>query len=348
MLNKTGLMQSVSAVATASAAAAVGGTAYAQGPMPMPNVVGYTYSAQGGLFFGPAPTSATFDDKLGSLDDFFGPDAVVSQGFSHDLGATAGATFGVKFDNDWDATFGFAVHEFMKNSASASATSGSSFTFSGGSAGGGVFASFNETKTFGFETTDFEVGFTPKLDNGMNVRLFGGVRALHFHSTDTTTSASGFNQFSSFFSSGSSFSSFGSNLDAFTSNFFGMGPRAGVSGSTRFEGSPFGISGQISGAVIVGQQTDTHQHSFTSGFSGFFNGSSFGNSSTSSGPVETNSYIKTVLDLEAEAGLDYYLNDTTKLTVGVQVETLSNVGVGANSGVNQSAAGTFVKVSGTF
>ena len=105
----------------------------------------------------------------------------------------------------------------------------------------------------------------------------------------------------------------------------------------------------MAGAAIFGSQTDTH----TSAFS--VNESSAGTVSLSGGPPSTvysssfssshsssfsSSFTKTVLDLQASAGVDFYLSDTNTLTFGYQAEELTNVGPGANSGVNKLVSGT--------
>jgi len=69
--------------------------------------------------------------------------------------------------------------------------------------------------------------------------------------------------------------------------------------------------------------------------------------------------MKTVVDLEASLGVDYYLDDTSTLTVGYRAEDLLNVGLVNNNEVfgpsgttspsaNKLVSGPFMKFSGSF
>lgn len=358
MAGKARFLHSVSVAATAAAAVAVSGHADAQG---MPGIAKYTYDVQGGTLFAPAPDSSFLSDESEKLGEEF-PGTVVEKGFGPDLGGSFAASFGVTFDNAWDARFGMSLNEFRENTGSVTGTSSFSSSFSGSSFGGtftsSFSSSFSETftdkKSWGFETADFEVGFSPKLGSDMGVRLFGGIRALRFHSVDDQSATYAGSRSSTYSGTyfGSSFSdSFSSGFSETSAlriekDFFGAGPRIGASFDKRFDGSNFGVSGQVAGALIIGTETDTSQSSFSSSFSYNDNGDTGGRSSSYAGtPVRTTS-TKAVIDAELETGLDYYLNDATKLTFGYKVETLTTVSGG--SGPSGVAQGAFVKVSGSF
>ena len=342
MKHKAILLSSVSAVA--ASAAAVGG-AHAAG---MPAVTGYTYSVQGSAIFSPGPSSAVIDeDAANKISDGF--TGVVVQDHPGDAGYAGATTFGVQFNGGWDATFGLSANEFVTNTASVQGNY--NFGFSGGS---GSFSGTSTLKTtektvFGFETADAEIGFTPVMSDGFNVRLFGGVRVLHFHSSDEFQTTSSFTG-NGFTIGGSSIAESGTfNFNSgISSDFLGAGPRVGISASKRFDGSNFGISGSLAAAAIFGQQTDTSSFSFSSSFSSSINGGPTSTRGSGSSFSSSHTYSKTVFDLQAQVGVDYYLNDATKLTVGYQVEELTNVGIGADSNVNKTTQGAFVKVSGSF
>jgi len=338
--HKAILLSSVSAVAASTAA--VGG-AYAQ----MPAVTGYTYSVQGSAIFSPGPSNESLDeDASNKISDGFG---VVVQDHPGDVGYAGAATFGVEFNGGWDATFGLSANEFVTNTGSVTASSSVSFSgISGGMSTVEAHSVETEKTVFGFETADAEIGFTPVMTDGFNVRIFGGVRVLHFHSSDDFSGTG--TESSSFTGGGSTFSRSATETfdDNFSSDFLGAGPRIGISASKRFDGSNFGISGSLAAAAIFGQQTDASSSSSSITFTSSFNGST----STSAGPhgshKTSSTYSKTVFDLQAQAGIDYYLTDTSKLTVGYQIEELTNVGEGVNSNVNKTIQGAFVKVSGSF
>lgn len=99
----------------------------------------------------------------------------------------------------------------------------------------------------------------------------------------------------------------------FGSEFIGAGPRIGMEGSTRIGNSNFGISGMLAGAVIHGLErtSGTVSVSYSGG--------------TITPPFPSEEEWKTVLDVEAALGLDYYLAEQTKLTLGYRAEQLFNV-----------------------
>ena len=355
MRSKVFLLSSVSAIATlaASSHAAVA----ADAPM-LPDAVaapeGYTFSVQGGvLFSGVDQTLATAADKLGSGFDNASGNPMADT----DIGYTGAFTIGKKLDSGWDVQFGASVNQFIENSGDVSAYSNSSYTstFNGSgylSAGSGFNIHSSGTTRFGFETMDFEVGYSPTLDQGMNVRLFAGVRALHFKSDDDFTG--GIGGYSSFYASGiggsgSSYSSFSYDISQkFSSEFFGAGPRVGASMSTRFEGTSFGLSGMLAGAYIYGHQNDKADFSgVASGYSGISGSPSSSYYSAGSNSISSGGN-KGVVDLQASAGIDYYLDDTSVLTFGYQAEKLLNIGPLGDDQQDKLVHGPIIKLSGQF
>jgi len=335
MRGKALLLGSVSSIATIAVAVSA---ADAQSVSPGAN--GYTFSVQGGaLFSAPDPT---LSDKAGEKTGASGFSGVSTlKDLPTDVGYNAAFSFGKKLDGNWDIAFGASMNRMLENSGSLS-FSGSSG--SGGSGSGAHFSSFNgittETTNFGFETGDFEVGFTPHLDNGLNVRLFGGIRALHFNNG---IDKAGIGQTSGF-SGSSSFNYQISGDESISSDFLGAGPRIGLSAAKRFDSSNFGLSGSLAGAAIFGRQTDTVKVLATATGSG----APTGGGSSSFSTTEN----KTVVDVQGSLGIDYYLDDASALTVGYQAEELFNVGPVFDSSstqqTNKLVSGPFVKFTGSF
>lgn len=272
------LLGSVS-VATLAAAA---GVAHAQDAVPG----GYTFSVEGSAQFG---TNTVAEDKLGSAG---------SAGLSdiQDNVAYHGAVaLGQQIDEslDWKIALGFTEQlpsESVYN----------------GSGGPGSYGTF--TTDFDFQTADFEVGFRPSLD-AADVRLFGGVRAMHFNDS--------FDKLG-FYSGGPGGSGF---EVAYGNEFFGAGPRVGVEGSVPLGDSMFGISGMVAASAIYGVQ---REHADVSFFSGGLQSEPV--------PYFVEENWGTVLDLEAALGLDVHLNDSTTVTVGVRAENISGVGTDVSGG----------------
>lgn len=356
MRTKTILLHSVSAIATA--AAATGGQAQAQ--VLATGDDGYTFSVQGGLLFSPAEQTLAGLDKMGSGIFGSGNDAI---------GYNAAFSVGKQIDENWDVRFGGSINKLLENTVGFSASSGDSFysAYPGGGFESGFFESSfvaEGTADFSFETLDFEVGYTPTLDSNMSVRLFAGIRGLHFSST-------GSSQFGVSFSSGfsasagygsGSYSSYSSSgfmyQGAFKTEFFGVGPRVGISAAHRFDGTNWGLSGTLAGAALFGRQTFNYSQSFSSGFFSGYSASSggsgsapasgsFNSGSSAPGPSSAGSVDKMVFDLQAKAGVDFYLDDKTALTFGYQAEQLFNVGPGENSENNKLVHGPFISLSGS-
>ena len=180
---------------------------------------------------------------------------------------------------------------------------------------------------FSSQTVDLEAGYAPHLDGNLRVRLSGGVRALHFMDS---VDKSGF-------SPGSPPSSADIRL---TNEFLGLGPRVGLDASTRFGDSNIGISGMVAGAAIFGQDRSEATASVTSGGSPFY-------------VTQSGADNHTVYDLEAALGLDYFIGDTAKVTLGYKVEQLWNVRGSLNSSSptadgNQFLSGPFAKLEAKY
>jgi hypothetical protein len=284
----------------------------------------FTYSLEGAWLSG-ANTAA--EDKLG------GPTGCYSGGTSgyyssycNDIQANTGyraaLTVGTVIDEHWDARAGVAVNQGLTSTSYSSGY----YSYSSGSGGsGGTFYSgyYNErlTTNFSYQTLDFEVGYTPTLDDKFQLRFFAGLRGLHY--TDSLDKMG--TGYSGGYTSGFHFTH--------NEEFLGVGPRVGVEGSARFGESPFGVSGMLSAAAIHGLSNVHETAQFTSG--------------GLSSPIYTNdrSEWKTVFDLEAALGVDYYLTDTSKFTVGVRAEQITNIGI--SGGATAMNTGVFVKLSGS-
>lgn len=289
------LMGSVSIVAMAASAAA-----HAQDTT-VPE--GYSVSIEGGVLFGP---NTAAEDKLGS--GFSG--GVVDIG--DNIGYRAAVSIGKQIDPFWDLRATAALNHQLV------ATSTESAFFSSGS-GSGSSGFFGELKnSFNYETLDFEAGYRPELDANLNVRLFGGVRGLHYKESMDKLGV----QFGTD-GSGSSFSV--SATTESTLEFIGAGPRVGVEASSRLGDSMFGISGMVGAAAMYGVERSNFNGSIDSSPSG-----------GPSGPIPPSSdeEWKWVYSLEAALGVDVYLSEQAKLTVGVRAEQIGNVGFDDSTRLN--------------
>jgi hypothetical protein len=325
-----------------------------------------SYTSAGGSSY----SSFTFMESSGSsfssgLDDFAGIFGSVS--------------FGKQIDPNWDirgtisATNGGTISGYASaynffssyTQFSGITSGGSSYWGSSWDEGFNVAGAEGEYK-FGFAAADFEVGYTPVLSDTFNVRLFAGIRALAFKSTFTGQAwdvgfyESGYGEQGAFGSSSSYYSSF--HIDTFSGSmqteFVGIGPRIGAQVATRFEGTNFGLSGSVASSVLFGNQKVTsngevyHSAGWYSSFSGEGGfGSDSGSSYFSGSASSTAETSKTVLDLQASIGVDYYLNDSTALTVGYQAEKLFEINgddMGVGTKIDTLTHGPFIKLGGTF
>lgn len=268
------LLGSVSAVAMAAAATA----AQAQDTA-APG--GYTISVEGGGLF----AKSVGADKLGDID-FSGAPFDVDVDLNDNLGYRAAISLGTKIDNFWDVRASAAINHQLDATSSITETSSGFY--------------FRSKTGFDYETLDFEVGYTPELDAGFNVRLFGGVRGMHY--TDRQAISEGDDKV-------------GVTFD-YKDEFIGAGPRIGAEGSTRFGDSMFGLSGSISAAAMYGVSTESYEIEVTG----------TGGPPESGDTMDTN---KWVYNLEASLGLDAYLSDDATLTIGYRASTTSPVGENA-------------------
>jgi hypothetical protein len=268
---------------------------------------GYSVSLEGGIINAPGESV----DKLS-----FGGSGGPALSLGNNYGGEAAISIQKQITPDWDIQGSVGVVRLQHN--------GGTFDFDGGANSGGSTAVVGTD--FGMETIDFDAGYTPSLDGNFKVRLFAGLRGLHYSDTQEQTDYSG---------GGFPPPSIG---ESTKNDFFGLGPRIGVEGSTRFGDSNFGISGSLAGAVIFGQ--NSNKVDFTI----------FG---TPDGSFDARAG-KTVYDLAGSLGLDYYLTDTSTLTVGYKGEELWNVRGGEASvsggpaSTNQFLGTAFLKLKATY
>jgi hypothetical protein len=306
-----------------------------------------------------------------------------TEGLDGFKGFFGSVSFGKQLDPSWDVRGTVSIVNGGSTSGYVSAgandtsrTFTSSYYYGSSNWNSSYSSSYSEAwssgkRTFGYMAADLEVGYTPVLSDTFNVRLFAGVRALSFKSTfqgsggdfwrnyDSQRFGSSYNGSShtgnSWYSdSGGSFFSGLAEV-----KFTGIGPRVGVQAATRFEGTNFGLSGSVASSVLFGKKKVT-----TTGYYNGFSAYSFssfdsetgqnsgGNfSSYSSSGTRSRETNATVVDLQASAGLDYYLNDSTVLTVGYQAEKLFEVAgddMGPNTKIDTLTHGAFIKLGGTF
>jgi hypothetical protein len=301
MRHKSVLLGSVSLAALASVAAA-----HAQDSADIPE--GFTLSLEGGFSFGP---NTAAEDKLGSGGEFMGSGlsggGVVDIG--DNIGYRAAVALGKQIDPMWDIAVGASINRQLETTSTLSG----GYSVSGGS-GGTVEYGEQIATAFNYENGDFTVGYRPQLDSNLDIRLFGGARALHY--TDSTDKLG----FENFDSNGSGTD--GSITFDATSvyEFLGAGPRVGVEGSTRLGDSMFGVSAMASAAAIYGLERSSSEGTV---FVDFGSGSSGGII-----PIPDSEEWKWVYNIEGSLGLDMYVAEDAKLTLGVHAEQVFNVGNG--------------------
>ncbi len=307
MNRKIILMSSVSVVALA----AVAGAAQAQ-DQSIPD--GFTLSVEGGALFGP---NTLAEDKLGGS----GP----SGGIVHmddNVGYRAAISLGKRLDPFWDLRVTGAINQQLSSNAGFFASSGS------------ASVSFSMDTDFDYETLDFEAGYRPALTENFDLRLFGGIRGLHYKDN--------IGVFGAISGSGGP-DKVGISGDS-TTEFFGAGPRLGVEASTRLGDTMFGVSGLLAGGAAFGvaRTTGSATVSYVSGGSG----------GTVAVPFEAFEETETVYNLEAALGLDVHLDDAATVTLGYRAEGLFGTGNTSASGGSGSSArwthGPTIKLTGYF
>lgn len=335
--------------------------------------VGSDYSSFYSSFYG--SEGAVTSESAGSWSSY---SSSYSSGLDDFAGFFGSVSFGKQLDPNWDirgtvtgvnggSTSGYtsASQSWWNSGYFSSYYYGSSYTYSSFNRG------YNRgwadgTYKFGYLSADLEVGYTPVLSDTFNVRLFAGIRALSFESS-FAGSAGGSGYHSGHYSSysydgiGSSYYGYHAGFSSYYFSgtrkvkFDGIGPRIGAQGSTRFEGTDFGLSGSVATSVLFGKKTVSSSgyfsaYSWESGYDS--NSGPFYSSYSSAGSGSTSdSTNTTVLDVQASLGVDYYLNDNTALTVGYQAEKLFEIGgddLGPGTSVDTLAHGAFIKLSGTF
>lgn len=274
---------------------------------------GYTLSVEGGFLMGPNDVAR---DKLGS-----GVSAGIVD-IQDNFGYRAAISLGKQIDPAWDLRVGGSLNHQLESISSW----GSGVIFSSG---------YGEFRTdFDFENLDFEVGYRPTLDDNFDVRLFAGVRGLHYTDSQRTV--------------GSEKLGPGNYVDydfGVTSEFVGAGPRIGAEASTRLGDSAFGISGMVSGALLYGLERSTADGEFTV--------VSGGNVIQDVNITDSMEEWKSVIDVAASLGLDYHVSDETTVTLGYRAQQLMNIGPasgGMSSGGegNRLAHGPFLKLVSQF
>lgn len=304
MNRKALLLGSVSAVALAAVAAA----AQAQDET-VPD--GFTLSVEGGALFG---KNTLAEDKLGS-----GPSGGIIN-IQDNLGYRAAISMGKQIDPFWDLRVTGAINHQM--------TSSSDYSYSGG--GSGFYGTLDTD--FDYETLDFEAGYRPMLTDSMDVRLFGGLRGLHYRDSVDKVGA--------YYASGGP-DKVGYSAE-YSEEFFGVGPRVGIEASTRLGDSMFGVSGMLAGAALFGTARTNGEVSFYSGASG------------GTVPIPSDEEQITVFNIEAALGLDMHIDDSAKLTVGYRAEGLFGIensisgGSGGSGSDSRWNHGPTLKLTGYF
>ncbi|MEH6726441.1 MAG: Lpg1974 family pore-forming outer membrane protein [Hyphomicrobiales bacterium] len=284
------LVASVSSLALIGACA---GPAYSEG---MKN--GYTLELEGRVLFGLPIEARDYDDEAGSGEDY----GVGGQGsirILHDLGNRMDVAFGVSaaFIQDHEQTVdyfptGLAISRF----------------------GAGSGGSSDISSDVNFQTLDAELGHTVNTQPATELRLFGGLRALHFSdNTDVALIDAG---------TGVPSTTATRNLTdiEIDSRFFGVGPRAGLEISHTLGQSAFALSGGFAVAVLAGSMdVDTSASSMiVSTLAAIPVPDDFN-------PGSGGSSFEVVLNVEGDIGLDIAVSDSSSVTLGYQAEYFQNV-----------------------
>ena len=167
--------------------------------------------------------------------------------------------------------------------------------FSGGTVNGTV------TNDLSFAAMDVEIGHHRAVGSS-DLRLFAGLRGM--------TSSTSSDKVGSAVSGGGSLSV--SQELKLESDFVGVGPRVGLGYSTKPAVGSFGFAGQIGAAALFGTRKDRGEITYSSGGSGI-----------SSGFSESKS--QNVLSLDAQIGVNYYVSENSKISVGYAAQQLWNV-----------------------
>ena len=218
---------------------------------------------------------------------------------------------GYRFGNGWDISGRFSATSLNPSTADFFEPS-TGFPFS--DKAGEI------TSDLDFQGLDIEAGYAPVVDDGFDLRVFAGLRGLHYtNSLNETEDKVG--------------GGFPSEAD-FDHEFIGVGPRIGMEFATRLGDSQFGLSGSFGGAVIFGSEDQTV---------------------TLTGPLGSpattvTSEDKVVVNLDASLGLDYHLTEQATVTVGYRAEHLSGVNdfSGYASETGQLVHGPFLKLKAAF
>lgn len=261
---------------------------------------GYTLEIEAGLLFG-LPLEATgYDDEVSSSED---------SGF----GGQGGIRILRDLGNRMDFAFGVSAAFIQDHEQAAdyfpTGLPGSRF-------GAGSGGSSEISSDVNFQTLDAELGHTVNTQPATELRLFGGLRALHFSDeTEVTLDDAGTGLVLGVPADTRSLTN--ANID---SSFTGVGPRAGLEISHMLGQSAFGLSGGFSVAVLAGlKDVDTAVSSVDvstqtaipvpADFSPGSGGSSF----------------EVVLNVEGDIGLDIAMSASSSMTLGYKAEYFQNV-----------------------
>lgn len=324
MSHRTRLLQTVSSIAVASVAttsAHAAGAAADGAAKPVTLPLGYTVTFEGAFSMGEIEGNA----KVGSG----GSGSPFSGGIGLDadtmLGFTGAVTFNHRIDEQWDVGAGASAIYFATESSSLEKL-GSGAPFSGFSAPPTL--AISQERDASFQMIDFEVGYRPLVGQSFDLRLFAGLRGLHAtKSLDKLGTISGPASGDSGGSGGSAYSGFatiGYGIKV-EDDFLGIGPRVGAAFSKRFENSRLGLSGMVGGAVFFGREKREATIYVTSSFVG--SGDPFSGKSVPSGASgfsSTESEI--VYNLDASIGIDYFLSESTIVTLGYKAQQFWNIG----------------------
>ncbi len=175
----------------------------------------------------------------------------------------------------------------------------------------------NVATDFDYQTLDVDAGYMPEISDETDLRLFAGFRALHYSDKVAATEKLGDVDDES--------------TSEQSSGFWGIGPRAGMAVSTRLSDSRFGLSGSAAAGLVFGHLDRSIK--------------------SNDDPAVSESESAVSYTLDAKVGVDFYISDDAKLTLGYRAEQISgsrHYSNGSTFEAGQLVSGPYVEFLGAF
>ncbi len=261
-------------------------------PMPVVAETPLFVSIEGGAAF----SSFSKDSQLAGFSE-----SKLGQSPKRDIGAFGSISVGRNIEaTPYDWRVNAAATQFLANNIAGSYDS---------------YTQIGSGNKAGFQTGDFEIGRTFNMDS-VQVRVFGGVRALNEKSSSSASFDYGFGYF-------------GADINL-SQRFLGFGPRIGAEVRV---GGALGLVGSVSAAYLYGR----NQNTTSVGYS--IIGYDFNISQASSS-------MDWVTDVTASLAASYKPSEKTEIIAGYRGEKLFNINSAQQKDMTNH--GPFVKVNTKF